>query len=473
VFERQPLAFEVNRGQSAGAVRLFNTANNSATDTTTLVASGDLGITKTATDNTLSPGEPVQYTIVVTNSGPSDVVDATVADTFSSDLTDVTWTAFTGAPAATDFDAAGSGNINDGGIVLPVGSSVTYVVDATISPFASGATIDNTATVGLPEDETDPNAANNSDLETITLASLADLSITKTDNATGATPGGSITYTIVVSNGGPAGVLAATVVDYFPADLSGVTYTAGSVTGASGFTPAGSGDIDDTVNLPPGSSITYVATATINPSATADLVNTATVTSPAGVADPDSSNNTATTETTVAPSPNVSGTKSVTSPEPHVTGAQVQYTIVLTNSSVTTQPDNPEKEFIDVLPAGLTLVNATASSGTPTATIATNTVTWNGTIAQGAPVTITITATIVAPGGTVITNAGTIFYDPNFHGANDASRSTDDPRVGGASNPTDFAVAAFAENIPVGGPLGMALMVTLLALSGLLFMRKG
>jgi len=38
----------------------------------------------------------------------------------------------------------------------------------------------------------------------------------------------------------------------------------------------------------------------------------------------------------------------------------VTYTVVLTNSGPGAQGDNPGNEFTDVLPAGLTLVSATA-----------------------------------------------------------------------------------------------------------------
>ena len=58
--------------------------------------------------------------------------------------------------------------------------------------------------------------------------------------------------------------------------------------------PSGSGSIDDTVDLPAGSKITYKATGTVSASATGSVVDTATVTSPNGVPDPNTGNNTAT-----------------------------------------------------------------------------------------------------------------------------------------------------------------------------------
>ena len=57
------------------------------------------------------------------------------------------------------------------------------------------------------------------------------------------------------------------------------------------------------------------------------------------------------------------------------------YTVTLTNSGGGAQADNAGNEFTDILPASLTLVSATATSGTAAANVGTNTVTWNGALA--------------------------------------------------------------------------------------------
>ena len=67
--------------------------------------------------------------------------------------------------------------------------------------------------------------------------------------------------------------------------------------------------------------------------------------------------------------------------------------------------------------------------------------TWNGSLAGFASVTITIQATI--NGGTegaTITNQGTIKFDADNNSSNEASALTDDPSVGGAADPTSFKV---------------------------------
>jgi len=104
----------------------------------------------------------------------------------------------------------------------------------------------------------------------------------------------------------------------------------------------------------------------------------------------------------------------------------------------------------------LLLVNATASSGTAMATIGTNTVTWNGSIGAGNVATVTITAAINAgTEGTSISSQGTVAYDGDADGTNETTALTDDPGVGGTSDPTVFAVkyAKVKAIMTVGGAL--------------------
>src|SRR5436305_15171417 len=76
--------------------------------------------------------------------------------------------------------------------------------------------------------------------------------------------------------------------------IAGVTYTATQTGGAAGFTATGSGNISDTVTMPAGSVIAYIATGTISSSATGTLSDTGMVTAPSGVTDPNLANNSAT-----------------------------------------------------------------------------------------------------------------------------------------------------------------------------------
>jgi uncharacterized repeat protein (TIGR01451 family) len=443
--------------------------NNSATDSDTLAAQSDLAITKTDGVTTATAGGSVTYTITASNSGPSNATGATVTDTFPASLT-CTWTC-AGAGGGT-CTASGSGNIGDT-VNLPSGGSVTYTASCTISGSATG-TLSNTATVTAPAGVTDAAPGNNSATDTDTLGAQADLAITKTDGVTTATPGGSVTYTTTASNSGPSNATGATVTDTFPASLT-CTWTCVGAGGGT-CTASGSGNIGDTVNLPSGGSVTYTAGCTISASATGTLSNTATVTAPGGVTDPAPGNNSATDSDTLTapPGSTLSGTKTATGP--FSPGSTVIYTVVITNAGPSTQGDNPGNEFTDVLPAGLTLVSATATSGTAVATVGTNTVAWNGSLAASASVTITITATVNPgiPVGTTITNQGTISYDADGNGTNEASGVTDDPSASGTGNATTFVVVAGGAtvDIPTLNEVGLAALIALLALGGTALLRR-
>jgi uncharacterized repeat protein (TIGR01451 family) len=133
-----------------------------------------------------------------------------------------------------------------------------------------------------------------------------------------------------------------------------------------------------------------------------------------------------------------------------VEGGTVLYTFLLLNGGPAVQMDNPGDEFSDLLPAGLTPVSASASSGTVTLG---NPVTWNGAIPVGGMVTITITAMIGAgTKGMSICNVPTIAFDRDGDGTNES--------VGAVAIPCCFLVPA---QIPaLSGP---ALMVFALLLS--------
>jgi uncharacterized repeat protein (TIGR01451 family) len=298
--------------------------------------------------------------------------------------------------------------------------------------------LSNTATVASPANDPDP--ANNSATDTDTLAPQADLSITKTDGVTSVLAGGTTTYTITSSNAGPSNAAGATVTDTFPASLT-CTWTCVGAGGGT-CTASGSGNISDSVNLPAGGSVTHTASCGIGAASSGALSNTATVAAPAGATDPTPANNTATdTDTVLAPAV-VSGSKTFAGAM--TSGGTITYTIAL-NDVGGAQGDNPGDEFVDALPSSLTLVSASATSGTAIATVGTNTVSWNGAIAAGGSVTITITATITAGFTGTISNQGVINFDSNGDGSNDATALTDDPGTPAPRDPTVFFVAPTAD----------------------------
>ncbi len=439
-------------------------ANNSWTDVDTLTPQGDLAITKTDGAATEIPGTPVTYTIVASNSGPSNAPGSNVVDTFPAILSGCTWTCV-GAVGGT-CTANGAGNINDT-VNLPAGGSVTYTATCNISPAATG-TLTNIATVGTGTGVSDPAPANNSATDSDTLTPQGDLAITKTDGLTNATPGQATTYTLVATNSGPSNVPTATVADTFPAAYTGVAWTC--VGGGGATCPAnGAGNINAAVNLPVGGTVTFTVNGTISGAFTGTLSNTATVTAGGGASDPNGANNSATDTTEVGSPASVSGTKSVAGT--FLVGETITYTVDLYNAGPGAQLDNPGDEFSDTLPPQLTLVSAVATSGT--VGTAGNTVTWNGSIPALGSVTLTIEATInPGTGGQLISNQGTIWYDADGDGTNEATALTDDPNPPGTEDPTDFIVSEIALEIPTLSTLGFALLALALAGLGLALLRR-
>jgi len=434
----------VNTATVSSSVTDPDPANNSATDTDTLTPQADLSITKTDGVTTAVPGASVTYTITASNAGQSDAPGATVADTFPASLT-CTWTC-AGAGGGT-CTAAGSGNISDT-VNLPAGGSVTYSATCAISATATGS-LTNTATVTAPAGVTETNPANNSATDTDTLTPTGDLSITKTDGQTTVTPGATLTYTIVAANSGPS-TLNATVADTQPTECTSFAWTCVAAGGAT-CAANGTGSINDAAVLPASGSATYTVTCPLNVAVTnATISNTATITA-AGATDPTPGNETATDTTQVLGTPDVTGTKTVTGT--FFQGGNIVYTIVLTNNGTSAQADNTGDEFVDVLPAQVAGGTPTATAGT--VTIAAGTVRWNGTIAAGASVTITIPATISATASGVITNQGTINVDLDGNGTNETARLTDDPGLVGVDQATGFGVAA---PVPMIGRFGMILL---------------
>jgi uncharacterized repeat protein (TIGR01451 family) len=122
----------------------------------------------------------------------------------------------------------------------------------------------------------------------------ADLRASKDNGVDVVYLGDTVGWAITVANGGPDRATDAGVTDTFPAGVSGVLWTCIAGSGASCGNAAGSGDLDELVDLESGSSVTFVAIGTVTSAAMWGLSNTATVTPPAGVVDTNPSNNSAT-----------------------------------------------------------------------------------------------------------------------------------------------------------------------------------
>ncbi|NOT61652.1 MAG: DUF11 domain-containing protein, partial [Acidobacteria bacterium] len=103
------------------------------------------------------------------------------------------------------------------------------------------------------------------------------------------------TYSIVVTNNGPADVTGALVNDPLPAGITTANWSCAAGPGASCSPASGSGALNNvSVTLPLSASVTFSFTITVPAAFTGNLTNTATVTVPAGTTETNPNNNSAT-----------------------------------------------------------------------------------------------------------------------------------------------------------------------------------
>jgi uncharacterized repeat protein (TIGR01451 family) len=275
-----------------------------------------------------------------------------------------------------------------------------------------------------------PYRASDHDPVIVGLFQIADLAVTKTDGPDPVNAGTNLTYTITVTNNGPDAATSASWTDTLP---TGTTYVSlPAVAGWSCTTPAvGAGGMVSCSNpsFAVGSAV-FTLTVAVDPSVTAGTVisNTATATSATAEGNPGNESGTATT--TVATSADLSVAK-VDSPDPVNAGANLTYTITVTNAGPSSAAS---VDLSDTLPAGTTFVSLSHPGGwscTTPAVGGTGMVSCSTTsqTVGDAVFTLTVAVAFSVSNGTVISNTAT------------ASSATADPNTGNESGTATTTVA--------------------------------
>jgi uncharacterized repeat protein (TIGR01451 family) len=285
-----------------------------------------------------------------------------------------------------------------------------------VTPQAAAVpSITNTASATSPV--FDPNAADNTNItQTTTVTAVADLALTKTDSPDPVLVGGTLTYTLTVTNNGPNSATGVTLTDTLPANVTFVSSNPAAPTcsQAAGVVTCNLGTIASGANS--------VVTISVTPQAAAvpSVTNSASVT--AAEVDPNSADNTNISQTTtVNPAADLAVTKT-DSPDPVVVGNNVTYTVTVANNG-----PSPATTVVltDNLPGTATFVSATPSQGTctgPTAGVLTCDL---GAINAGSNATVTVVVTAPGTPGSITNNVSVTsgVADP-VAGNNSASAST-------------------------------------------------
>lgn len=268
------------------------TANNTGSVTTTLTPEIDLAITKTDSVDPATAGSPLTYTITVTNSGPSTATNVNVTDNLPTGVSFTSGSASQG----TVTNAAGvvTGNLG----TLAPGASATMTIIVGVNAATRG-TITNTASVVGAE--TEPVTNNNSASQDTVINGTVDLVITKLDSVDPVAVGGTLSYTIEVTNNGPSTATNVVVTDNLPTTLAYVSgnSTVGTVTNAGNAVTANVG------TLASGAKAIITVNTTVSGTATGTITNIASVV--AAEAESNNANNSATQTTALVTPGSISG----------------------------------------------------------------------------------------------------------------------------------------------------------------------
>ena len=271
--------------------------NDVASDVLSFEATADLSITKTDTPDPVTAGETLNYHITVTNNGPSSAPNVIVKDVLPGQVDFVSAFPSVGSCAGTTVPGDPLQPLTCNLGLMANGQVRTIDVMVKVKPdTADGMIIVNNASV--QSDANDPANGNNVATSPATVQTRADLRIIKTDSPDPVFAGGTLTYSLAVTNLGPSTARTVIVNDTLPAGVSFVSVAVGGGGGscspiAPNLVQCTLGDLDLNANR----------IITIQAKVASDVPNNTVLNNTAGVAsqttDPVPANNQSTAMTTV------------------------------------------------------------------------------------------------------------------------------------------------------------------------------
>jgi uncharacterized repeat protein (TIGR01451 family) len=229
----------------------IDTSNNSATETTGVLAKADLSVTKTDDLDPAYINETITYTITTHNAGPSDAQNVVVTDTLPpngiSNARSCVVTVSVNCTLDSQYTAYTSGNNITAATTLAAGSDVVVKIRVHVDPGAAAYTpLSDTAAVSSAT--TDTNTSNNSDGES-TVVKLRPTNLTTTSVNVQYSDYASLSATLTdITRGGSVPVSGKTITFTIKCPSPYTDLTATGTTNASGLATA-----SKQINTPAGS----------------------------------------------------------------------------------------------------------------------------------------------------------------------------------------------------------------------------
>ncbi|MGW9159433.1 beta strand repeat-containing protein [Microbacterium sp. NPDC055665] len=339
-----------------------------------------------ADGSTVTMGDTIEYSIVVTQTGDGAVADASLSDDLAAVLDDAD---YNGDVSATAGDVAVDASVLTWSGALGVGDTVTITYSVTVDGAGDGT---------LTNAVTSPGCADECSTEHL----YGDYAVVKSaDPVSGSSveAGDTVTYTLTVTQSGPGAVTAATLSDDLTAVLDDADYN-DDVAATAGSAVVDDSTLDWSGDLGVGGVVTITYSVTVTDGGDGELANV--VTSP-GCA-----------EAAECGTEHFVGAYTVVKSSDPESGSSVQADDVVTYTLTVTQsgPGSVTAATLDddlaaVLDDATFNGDAAATSGTVGFDPATATVSWDGDLAVGATVTVTYSVTITGAGDGTLTNVVT------------------------------------------------------------------
>ncbi|OLR93185.1 DUF11 domain-containing protein [Actinokineospora bangkokensis] len=313
----RPAGALVETVNATTSTRQDDTTNDTASVSVSSTRVSDLNVTTTAEPGTVIAGQPLVYTLVVTNRGPSTADGTTLSDVFPAGLTPTSVVTGQGSCTLGQTVSCSLGT-------LAPGASTTVTIRANTPGTVPSGGFTTTATATSAS--TDPVPADNTATHVANVTAQADLSVTKTASAAEVVAGRAVTYDIAVTNNGPSTALGASLVETLADGL-----VAGTVTTSAGSCAVFGGEVRCTLGDLAGGATARVSIEVRVPSGRASTPATSSTSVTSPTPDPSAANNTTSVTTAVRAIADARIT-GVDDPGPFVAGERFTRSVTVDNA---------------------------------------------------------------------------------------------------------------------------------------------